>query len=371
METLLHSAVDRLRAGADVMLATVIATQGHTPRPAGSWMLLGAGGPPIGSIGGGLVEAHVLSWAAVLVGQHRSVLLRFDLSETAPMQLACGGVMGILLSYWPAHDARLLAVLEGWLAARQARCRAHLLLAWQPMSDDASATRPPEFAGLPGAADNQPVTVGRCLFDTASGEGLGDWHPDTDICQRIMGTHTWPARGLVAMSARDIWTERCGREGRVLILGAGHVAVALARLAATVDFQVVVFDDRPEYADPVRFPDGTEVRVLASFADCFAGLSHAPDDYVVIATRGHEHDRTVLRQALRGKMDYIGMMSSPEKKAAVFQSLRTEGFDPDALARIHTPIGVPIRSDTPEEIAVSITAELILERARRRMRQGG
>jgi xanthine dehydrogenase accessory factor len=120
-------------------------------------------------------------------------------------------------------------------------------------------------------------------------------------------------------------------------------------------------DDREEFANRERYLMAKEVRVLESFTDCIKGLGR--DDYVVIVTRGHLHDRDVLAQALRTQAGYIGMIGSRAKRASVYESLMREGFTEKDLVRVHNPIGLPIGADTPEEIAVSIVAQLIQVRA--------
>ena len=167
---------------------------------------------------------------------------------------------------------------------------------------------------------------------------------------------------LLDHRGREIFVEPLVHPGTVHLAGAGHVALAVAELAAFVDFEVVVMDDRREFANPERYPKAREVRVLNSFAACLTGLG--PDDYVVIVTRGHLHDREVLAQALSTNAGYIGMIGSRRKRAAVYESLRGEGVTDSELARCHCPIGLAIDADTPEEIALSIVAEMVQVRAK-------
>ena len=136
-----------------------------------------------------------------------------------------------------------------------------------------------------------------------------------------------------------------------------------ALMAAMVDFRVIVLDDRPDFANAERFP-GVETRVLESFARCFAGIPSGPETFVVIVTRGHAHDADVLAQALRTQAGYIGMIGSRRKRDAVYERLRGQGFSETDLARVHCPIGLEIGAETPEEIAVSINAELVAHRAK-------
>jgi xanthine dehydrogenase accessory factor len=148
--------------------------------------------------------------------------------------------------------------------------------------------------------------------------------------------------------------------GRVVICGAGHVAQPLARLALDAGYQVLVVDDRPEYLAPDRFPHAaTQLVSFAGLLECIA-----PDERtaIVVVTRSHEHDETVLRQVLAAPASYLGVIGSRTKVARMFQGLRAAGYDNAQLARVHAPIGLDIGAQTPAEIAVAILAEIIQAR---------
>jgi xanthine dehydrogenase accessory factor len=132
-----------------------------------------------------------------------------------------------------------------------------------------------------------------------------------------------------------------------------------------VGFRTVVLDDREEFADRGRFPWVDEIHVLESFERAMDGLVINDESYLVLVTRGHAHDRTVLAQALRTTAGYIGMIGSRRKREAIYAALLEAGFTPRDLERVHCPIGLDIGAETPEEIAVSILAELIQMRARK------
>jgi xanthine dehydrogenase accessory factor len=145
--------------------------------------------------------------------------------------------------------------------------------------------------------------------------------------------------------------------------GGGHVAVPTAHLAALVGFRVVVIDDRPEYANAERFPEADKISVVKEFNHAFNGLEIDADSYIVIVTRGHQYDRAVLEQSLRTNAGYIGMISSRRKREAIYKSLMSQGVKIERLDEVHSPIGIDIGGETPEEIAVSIVAELIKVRS--------
>jgi xanthine dehydrogenase accessory factor len=129
-----------------------------------------------------------------------------------------------------------------------------------------------------------------------------------------------------------------------------------------VGFKVVVIDDRPEFADPEKFPKAEDVHYY-SFDSVMERLPVDGSSYVVIMTRGHSHDKTVLAQALKSPAGYIGMIGSRRKISIIFGKLLEQGFTQEQLDRVHSPIGIDIGAETPEEIAVSIIAELIKVRA--------
>jgi xanthine dehydrogenase accessory factor len=145
----------------------------------------------------------------------------------------------------------------------------------------------------------------------------------------------------------------------VHIFGAGHVAQPTAQLANLVGFRVWVADDREGYANCERFPDAYEIRVLDSFEKSMPDVALDQNDYLIILTRGHLHDKKVLAQALRTRAGYIGMIGSHKKRNAIYGVLLKEGFTQADIDRVHSPIGLSIGAETPEEIAVSIVAELI------------
>jgi xanthine dehydrogenase accessory factor len=148
------------------------------------------------------------------------------------------------------------------------------------------------------------------------------------------------------------------RAPRVLVFGAGHVGAAIARAAAAAGFRVVVIDDRPEYADASRFDVG--VTVLA--ADVESALARHPVtllDAVVIATRGHRNDAEILARVAASPAGYVGLLGSRRKKIVVTKGLQAAGVSAKGLRRVRVPIGLPIGAVTPEEIAVSVVAELI------------
>jgi xanthine dehydrogenase accessory factor len=155
-----------------------------------------------------------------------------------------------------------------------------------------------------------------------------------------------------------IYLEPYGRGRHLYIFGGGHCGLALAPVAARVGFAVHVLDDRPEVVTRERFPMAASL-THGTYADIAGRIKLRPDAYLVIMTESHRGDAAVLANVITHEYVYLGMMASTRKRAQTFTALQAQGIAADMLARVHSPIGLPIDSETPEEIAVSITAELV------------
>lgn len=144
----------------------------------------------------------------------------------------------------------------------------------------------------------------------------------------------------------------------VLIFGAGHIAVCVSRLAKMVGFKVTVVDSRKEFANQDRFPDADEI-IAEDTEKALTHLKITPSTYIIVLTRGHLKDEEVLGSVIKSGAAYIGMIGSRKKNSTVFQHLEEQGISAQELKEVHAPIGVDIGAQTPEEIAVSIMAEII------------
>ena len=170
--------------------------------------------------------------------------------------------------------------------------------------------------------------------------------------------------GLICGGTMQIFIEPIIPVPTVYILGAGHIGFAVSRIASMAGFRVIVVDDRPAYASKERFPDADELYV-ADPEETIAQLKINKVSYLVIACRGHLEDQRVLAQALKTPARYIGMIGSKKKVKTVFENLRNEGVSQDDLNRVHAPVGLPIAAETPEDIAISIMAEIVDTRRRK------
>lgn len=168
-------------------------------------------------------------------------------------------------------------------------------------------------------------------------------------------------QGLICGGQMDVFIEPVTPTPRVCIVGAGHVGYHTAQLAATVGFRVVVVDDRASFADPARFPTAERVEV-AEIPEWIRTADIGGRDYLVLVTRGHREDLDALRAAVNRDVAYVGLIGSRAKIARLYARLDPSEASPERLARVHAPIGLDIGAVSPEEIAVSIVAELIAHR---------
>jgi len=211
-------------------------------------------------------------------------------------------------------------------------------------------------------ADGTPSLEGKCrmLFEegkVVEGEIQGLMDEAGKLCRFAR-----PRLVEILELGMSVFVEPVEDDPVLLLFGAGHVSTFVAPLAKMVGFRVVVMDDRPDLANTERFPEADEIHIV-EFPKAFEGIAVTGSSYLTIMTRGHAQDRIVLEAALRTEPAYIGMIGSRKKWAQIEQSLRNQGFSEERLAKIHSPIGIQLGGETPEEIAVSIVAQLIKARA--------
>lgn len=349
-----------LEQGDRVAIATLVARLGSAPGALGSKMLVRADGTTLGTIGGGCVEADV--WQAAMSARKsgRPTLLSFRLSasDAAEGGLICGGTIEILVE--PVQDRHVSLYRR---LSHELRSRGRLVLGTilpESTEEDGVAPQPGDcLAFAPG--DKALWTMGE--------ESTGDL---------LEATLTTEARALLETSPHSealvLRTELNGCSARVLleffapqstvyVFGAGHLSREIVPLAKHVGFRVVVIDDRELFLSRGAFPDADEL-VTAEFGNVLEELDIGDESYLVIVTRGHQYDGVVLEQALRFKPRYVGMIGSRVKIASIKAGLRAAGVAEETLTEVHAPIGVPIAARSPEEIAVSIVAELIGVRGR-------
>jgi len=307
-----RAAADLIREGASGVLATVARVRGSTPVPAGTKMLVGGEGRLIGSVGGGCVEADVISAALEAQRRREPRLLTHHLNAdlAGDLGLSCGGTVDIFVEPLVA-EASYISVLESAAGAESGLVRTSI-----------------------------------------------DWTSAPLKTFEPLGPSRLPQAAATLTRDGRFMEERLIQAPRVFVFGAGHVGAAIGRAAAAAGFRVVVIDDRAEYADPSRFAEGVGV-LAAGVDDALARYPLTAADAVVIATRGHRNDAVILERVATSPAGYVGLLGSKRKKAVVTKGLTAAGVPAGSLGRVRVPVGLAIGAVTPEEIAVSVVAELI------------
>jgi xanthine dehydrogenase accessory factor len=328
---LLAELVRVLGTGEDVVLATVIATAGSTPVPAGTAMFLSSG-IPVGTVGGGCVEADVIRAAQEQrTSGKRSAVLRFTLDEgDIESGMLCGGTVEVLVESLQGASLPLYERLH-------VRCEA---------GEDSVLLRHVDREGF--------VTGKEVLTD--QGSSLPQSLP-----KAVEGALRTGVTSTIRSGDGLTVVEPIIGMQDLFVFGGGHVSRFVVRSAAMAGFRVTVVDDRPEYANAQRFPEAW--RTLAvPFDRSWEHLEVRSSASVVIVTRGHKFDERVLERAVQTPARYIGMIGSATKVASTFDNLRQREISEDRLRKVRAPIGLAIGARTAEEIGISITAELIAVR---------
>lgn len=326
MKKVLDAMLAALARGERVTLCSVLASSGSAPRGAGAKMAVFEDGSTLGTIGGGAVEQLCTQRALEAMKSGENELSSYELhpNDVSDIGMICGGRVTVYFQLFSPQAAADIAVLRRWREKLDESVDLWLLLALE-------------------------------------GERVREF--------RVLTRGELPQERREDFTTRALWrdglyVEPLARAGRVYIFGGGHVGCALVPVLASVGFRVTMYDDRAALAKPERYPSADEV-ICGSFADISARVQLTADDYVVVMTPGHQADYEILTQVLRSEATYIGCIGSRSKVAKTRERLLSDGFDEREIARIHAPIGLPILAETPEEIAVSVAAEMIEHRARR------
>ena len=340
MRTLIQHICTSLDDGEDLVLITVSSQSGSTPRLAGAKMVIHRNGLIAGTIGGGLVEALAIKEAGKCFTNGHSMRRSFDLTndDAAVTDMICGGRLELFLELIRADEDNQ-TIFQSLHTAMVSGRRAALVCPLDAESGDQRFVI--DHTGMT-SHDDVPEKLLAAIKHIRS---------STSGCT------------LIEHEGREYLVSYFAVGGNLFLIGAGHVAACTAEAAARVGFRVIVMDDRSDFANPERFPQADEIKVLPSFADCFKGHDIDEDCYLVIVTRGHTHDMEVLEQALCTKAGYIGMIGSRKKRNSIYTNLMNKGIKEAQLEQVRCPIGMAIEADTPEEIAVSIVGELIHQRA--------
>lgn len=296
-----------------IVLATVTSIKGSVPREVGAKMFISADGKTYSTIGGGAGEAKVHQQALQIFQTGEKQFVQIDLSGTPKREAEgiCGGTMLVWLELWSGNESLNLVnqIIDILTSGRSGAIITPFNIEEKPYLETAYTP-------------NCPLLKNHALIEPLL-------PPPT-----------------------------------LLISGAGHIAVPLAKIAKIAGFQIIIQDDRPDYATSERFPDAAFL-VTEPINSIQEHIEKIPSLYVALVTRGYIQDLPALRLFCNLRVQYIGMVGSNHRIKTVFKMLRQEGLSPELLHSIYAPIGLDIGALTPEEIAVSICAELI------KVRRGG
>ena len=348
MQEVFHEAVNLLDRGEPVVVATVVRTKGSTPQKPGAKLLVRQDGSGVGTLGGGCVEGDIWFAAKQLMkahgpAEHKEYQLNEDLA--AQDGLVCGGTMYFLID--PVYEP------QGYLPYAREIDAAY--------SGEGSVA----LASLVSPADGAKAPLGAKLFIRENGttDGtLGDPELDREAARRagelmIHGRNEY----VVADNGAEYFLEAYTTPPQLVICGGGHVSKAIAPLASTLGFRLFITDDREEFANADRFPEA-DIVVAKKPEDALPELPINPNTFIVVATRGHRFDNVALAAAARTPARYVGLMGSRRKTILIYEDLIRDGLPLERVKEIRSPIGLDIRARTPEEIAVSIIAEVLMFR---------
>lgn len=348
MREVFREAVSELEKGRRVVVATVVRTKGSTPQKPGAKLLVRHDGSGVGTLGGGCVEGDIWFAAKELMKRGGPSEYRdYELNEELAAEdgLVCGGTMYFLIDpvYQPGDYLDVAREIDGAYRGEGAVAVA-------------SVVKP---------AEGQPAPIGARLLvrENGSMEGtLGSEALDRDASRKardlmVLGKNDY----VVAENGAEYFVEAYTTPPQMVLCGGGHVSKAIAPLAKTVGFRVFVTDDREEFANAERFPEADRL-VVAAPEDALPQLPINQNTFIIVATRGHRYDNVALDVAARTPAKYVGLMGSRRKTILIYEDLLRDGMPIERVREIRSPIGLDVRARTPEEIAVSIIAEVLMFR---------
>jgi xanthine dehydrogenase accessory factor len=330
--------LEKIDSGEDTVLATIVAEAGSSPRSAGAHILVDKNGRVTGTIGGGTLEYRSIQFAQGLLEQRQSRRKTYRLyrNDEEELGMMCGGNVDIFFQFVEGGDEKTASLIREGLARLEKDEDLWLFI---------DLTSPVDWI--------MALYSGGSLFPAGIKLGGDDVH---DLARN--------REVLVKKGGRRVYGEPIKFAGRVFIFGGGHVAQALEPVLESVGFRCIVFDNREEFVSRDLFPGAFDL-ITGDYDRIGEKITVGSRDYIVIVT--HAYDLAVLRQIIGKNCAYIGVIGSATKAAALKRQLAEEGVSEETLSRINSPIGLKIKSETPEEIAVSIAGEMILRRAERRV----
>jgi len=340
-----HSLPGELKNNRQLVLATIIDTKGSAPQVPGASALFSTGGLLSGTLGGGILEGDATRRALEVLAEGSSVVYKFDLNANfaAGEGAICGGTAILLLDANPGNSKRVFSDLETSVRNGEPGILATVITGqnkvkierfWFKHGEQNGKHIQNELKEISGEMASC-LEKGNCLYIKKSG-------------------------------TKAVFLEPVRPLPKLVIAGAGHIGKALSHIAALLDFEVTVIDDRPEYANRKNIPDADHI-IVDSNGKAVRRISKTGDTYIVIVTRGHRKDTDVLKACIDSKLPYIGMIGSKNKIRIMRENFLAQGWaTASQFDRVFAPVGLEIGSETVQEIAVSICAQLVQVRNRKK-----
>ena len=348
MKEVFEEATNQLNEKHPLVIATVVRTKGSTPQKPGAKLLVRNDGSGVGTLGGGCVEGDIWYAAKQLMKNRGSAeTIGYELNEEIAAQdgLVCGGTMFFLVDpiYEKGQEALFLDEINS------------AYLGGEPVA----------LASLVKTTPDIDSKLGGKLLIRSDGSVVGTLGADNLNSEAIKYGIELMAYGnskyVRSETGAEYFVEGYTTPPRIILCGGGHVSRAIYTFAVNLGFNLTVIDDREEFANKTRFPLANVV-VAESSAEGFRSIEINKNTFIVIATRGHRYDHVSLEAALNTSASYIGLLGSKRKTILIYEELLSKGVSIDRIKDVRAPIGLDINARTPEEIAISIMAEILMIR---------
>ena len=348
MKEVFEEATNQLNEKHPLVIATVVRTKGSTPQKPGAKLLVRNDGSGVGTLGGGCVEGDIWYAAKQLMKNRGSAeTIGYELNEEIAAQdgLVCGGTMFFLVDpiYEKGQEALFLDEINS------------AYLGGEPVA----------LASLVKTTPDIDSKLGGKLLIRSDGSVEGTLGADNLNYEAIKYGIELMAYGnskyVRSETGAEYFVEGYTTPPQIILCGGGHVSRAIYTFAVNLGFNLTVIDDREEFANKTRFPLANVV-VAESSAEGFRSIEINKNTFIVIATRGHRYDHVSLKAALNTSASYIGLLGSKRKTILIYEELLSKGVSIDRIKDVRAPIGLDINARTPEEIAISIMAEILMIR---------
>tara|TARA_Y100000590_G_C15681628_1_gene1000059 strand:+ start:164 stop:1300 length:1137 start_codon:yes stop_codon:yes gene_type:complete len=348
MQEVFREAIKELNSHKQVVLATVVRTKGSTPQKPGAKLLVRNDGSGVGTLGGGCVEGDIWFAAKELMKRKGTTQFRsYELNEDIAAQdgLVCGGTMYFLIDpvYTPEGYLPYVQEIENAYAGGQSVAVATLI---KPLGDSDTALGTKLLIRQDGTTDG---SLGLSSLDdeaiskakSVMLHGMNEFVKSKDGTEYFIEGYTTPPQ--------------------LILCGAGHVSKAISNQAKSLGFRIFVSDDREEFANAKRFPEA-DIVLTGKPEVVLEKFPVNANSFIIIATRGHRFDNVALSAAANTSALYVGLLGSKRKTILIYEDLLKNGISPERVKEIRSPIGLDINARTPEEIAISILAEVLMFR---------